>query len=447
MKKNLLLLLAIIATAISCSDDHRSEILKVYNWGDYIDESLIPEFESWYEQQTGEKVKIVYQTFDINETMLSKIEKGKEDYDVVCPSDYIIERMLRNDLILPVSRDFTANFKTASGKDTTVVTPNYIDGNIAPFIKDAFNKIDGGSKRALSYAVPYMWGTTGYLYNPKYVTKEEASTWDAMKNEKFNGHIFLKDAPRDVYAQVLIYLNRDKIASGEVDMDDLMLDSSDESIAAVESYLSDMKDRIAGWEADFGKEMMAQEKGWLNLTWSGDAVFAMENAAESNIVLDYEVPSEGATIWFDGWVVPKYAKNIKAAEYFINFMCRPDNAIKNMDFIGYVSAVGTPEILEAMSSEDDYPETVDVSYFFSPEDTAAHLNPVQYPDLSVVQRCTLEHDWGDDTAKLLAMWSRLKGNDMSNWTIIVIATLVIAAAGVSIKYANSRRRRSSRKRR
>lgn len=447
MKKKLLMLLALVFVAISCSDDHRSEMLKVYNWGDYIDEDLIGEFEEWYENQTGEKVKVVYQTFDINETMLSKIEKGKEDYDVVCPSDYIIERMLHNDLLLPIDRDFLSTYTTSSGNDTTVVTPNYIDGNIAPFIKDCFNKINGGSKRAIEYAVPYMWGTTGYLYNPKYVTREEASSWNAMKNDKFIGHIFLKDAPRDVYAQVLIYLNRERLAKGEVTLDELMLDSSDESIAAVENYLADMKDRIAGWEADFGKEMMAQEKGWINLTWSGDAVFAMENAAESNIELAYEVPSEGATIWFDGWVIPKYAKNVKAAKYFINYLCRPDNAIRNMDYIGYVSAIGTDEVLEAMSSEDDYPETVDVSYFFSPEDTAAHLDPVQYPDFSVVQRCTLEHDWGEDTAKLISMWSRLKGNDMSSWTIFVIAAIILVAALASINYAMRKKRRSSRKRR
>lgn len=431
MKRILLLIAAVMVAAVSCSQGNRSEILKVYNWGDYIDEDLLGEFENWYEEQTGEKVKVIYQTFDINETMLSKIEKGKEDYDVVCPSDYIIERMIQNDLLLPIDRDFGT-------------TPNYIDDNLAPFIKEFFGKFNCGEKSALDYAVAYMWGTTGYLYNPKYVTREDVKSWNAMKDERFNGHIFLKDAPRDVYAQVLIYLNRDRIAAGEVTLDELMLDSSDESIAAVEEYLSDMKDRIAGWEADFGKEMMAQEKGWLNLTWSGDAVFAMESASEFGIKLEYEVPQEGATVWFDGWVIPKYAKNVKAAKYFINYMCIPENAVRNMDVIGYVSAIGTPEILEKMSSEEDFPETVDVSYFFSAADTAAHLDPVQYPDRSVIERCTLEHDWGDDTAKLLAMWSRLKGNQMSTWTICVIAAIVLAVAGASINVASRRRRRTKR---
>ena len=119
MKKILGFVLAAITLA-ACSSD-REHILKIYNWADYIDEDLIGEFEQWYREQTGESVKIVYQTFDINETMLSKIEKGEEDYDAVCPSDYIIERMLRKDLLLPIDKNFGE-------------TPNYIDGSLSPYI-------------------------------------------------------------------------------------------------------------------------------------------------------------------------------------------------------------------------------------------------------------------------------------------------------------------------
>ena len=135
-----------------CSED-RDHILKVYNWGDYIDEELIDEFEVWYEEQTGEPVEIIYQTFDINETMLSKIELGHEDYDVVCPSDYIIERMLANDLLLPLERDFGE-------------TPDYT-GNMAPFIYDKLAEVQGNGKNANAYCVGYMWGTVGLIYNPK----------------------------------------------------------------------------------------------------------------------------------------------------------------------------------------------------------------------------------------------------------------------------------------
>ena len=122
--KRLFIILAAAVMLLSCSED-RNHILKVYNWADYIDEDLLDEFEDWYLEQTGEKVEIIYQTFDINETMLSKIELGHEDYDVVCPSDYIIERMLRSDLLLPINKNFGE-------------TPNYLE-NIAPYIVEQFN--------------------------------------------------------------------------------------------------------------------------------------------------------------------------------------------------------------------------------------------------------------------------------------------------------------------
>ena len=299
---------AIMAAALmlcACSED-RSHILKVYNWADYIDEALLGEFEQWYEEQTGEPVKVIYQTFDINETMLSKIELGHEDYDVVCPSDYIIERMLSSDLLLPMDKNFGD-------------TPDYTV-NVAPFITSCFDMIEGHGKNANDYSVAYMWGTTGIIYNPKYVTDEEASSWEVLRNPKFAGKILMKDAFRDVYTSMLIAINKDKIASGEKDINTISYDSSDESIAAVEAYLNSFKDAVAGWEADFGKEQMTKERAWINLSWSGDAQWAIEEAAEMGVELRYAVPKEGSTMWFDGWVIPKYAKNVKAASYFINYM-------------------------------------------------------------------------------------------------------------------------------
>ncbi|MCQ2143356.1 MAG: ABC transporter substrate-binding protein [Bacteroidales bacterium] len=421
---------SMIFAAASCSSD-RSEILKVYNWGDYIDESLLPEFEEWYFEQTGEKVKVVYQTFDINETMLSKIEKGQEDYDVVCPSDYIIERMLRADLLLPIDRDFGD-------------TPNYIDDNIAPFIKDCFDKIDGSGKNANDYSVGYMWGTTGILFNAKYVDPDDARTWDIIRNPKYAGKIFIKDASRDVYSPVLIYLRQDEIKAGETTLDELMYDSSDESIAEVENYMKQVKPFVLGWEADFGKEQMTQERGWVNFTWSGDASWAVEEAAEVGVDLRYTVPDEGSNVWFDGWVIPKYACNVKAAKYFINFLCKPENAIRNMDVIGYVSAIGSPEVLEEMTDEDFEPE--DASYFFGPFATAVCLNPVFYPDQSVIDRCAMMHDGGDESAKLIARWSRVKGDNASSMTVVVIAVFVVALLGFAIYKKAGSRRRHSRKR-
>ena len=377
MRRVFLFIIAIFTLTlnISCSrDESRKSILKVYNWADYIDEELLGEFEEWYKEQTGEDVTVIYQLFDINEIMLAKIERGKEDFDVVCPSEYIIERMLENDLLLPIDKNFG-------------FTPNYIE-NISPYIKDVFSRIDGNGKNANDYAVGYMWGTTGFLYNTKYVSREEVSSWSALWNPKFNKKLLVKDAFRDVYSPLLIYANHDKIVSGEVKMDDLMHDSSDESIAVVEALLKKAKPYIAGWEADFGKEIMTKEKAWLNLSWSGDAVWAIEEASDVGVELDYVVPDEGSIVWFDGWVIPKYAKNTKAASYFINFMCMPENAIRNMDASGYVSVIASDEVKEYMSEaavESGYEEPQDLSYFFGENADSVVINPALYPDRSVIE--------------------------------------------------------------
>ncbi len=428
------LCLALLVLAGCGVDDSRKKILKVYNWADYIDEELLSEFEEWYFEQTGEEVEVVYQLFDINEIMLAKIERGKEDFDVACPSEYIIERMLRNDLLLPINKDFGS-------------TPNYL-GNVSPYIHDVFSKIDGSGKDANDYAVGYMWGTTGFLYNPKYVTREEVSSWSALWNPKFSKKLLIKDAFRDVYCPLLIYAKQEELASGEVTLDSLMYDSSDESIALVEGLLKRAKPYVAGWEADFGKEIMTKEKAWLNLSWSGDAVWAIDEAEAVGVELDYVVPDEGSIVWFDGWVIPKYAKNPKAAAYFINFMCKPENAIRNMEEIGYVSVIGTPEVMEYMSEsavEAGFEEPLDVRYFFGEGADSVVVNPALYPDKSVIDRCAMMHDSGPRTAALLEMWSRVKGDNLNNGMVIFI--LVVFGVLLVVGIARKVRRRHQRQRR
>ena len=423
--KKILFILSLSLMLLGCSSSvDRSQILKVYNWADYIDEDLIEEFEDWYEECTGEKVDIIYQTFDINETMLSKIELGHEDYDVVCPSDYIIERMLRNDLLLPLDKDF--------GDD-----PNYLD-NIAPYIEQKFNEIDGKGKNANDYAVAYMWGTVGLIYNPKYVSSEEAQSWKVLQNPAYRGKILMKDAFRDVYTALAIGLNREAIDAGEKDMNELAFDTSAEAIAQVETFLDSFKESVCGWEADFGKEQMTKELAWMNLSWSGDAQWAIDEAAEVGMELEYTVPSEGSAVWFDGWVIPKYAKNVKAARYFINFMCKPENAIRNMDMTGYVSAIGGAEVLESMTDEEY--DAIDVSYFFGEEADSICINPIMYPDKETIDKCGVMHD--TDTEALLKMWSRVKGDNASAWTYILIFLVFSGLiTAVIIKYTRKRYRR------
>ena len=209
--------------------------------------------------------------------------------------------------------------------------------------------------------------------------------------------------------------------------------------------MKQVKPLVAGWEADFGKDQMTRERGWISLNWSGDAVWAIEEAAEVGLELKYIVPQEGSNVWFDGWVIPKYAVNVKAATYFIDFMCRPDIAIRNMDVTGYVSANGDISVLESQVDEELDP--IDVSYFFPGADSVC-VDPVLYPDKATIELCALEHDLGDDTAKLIEMWSRVKGENANVGTIIVVvlALVALAALGIWSKTKKARRRSASRKR-
>ena len=418
-----------ISLQVFAKDDDRNQILKVYNWADYIDEDLITEFEEWYKQQTGEDVEVIYQTFDINEVMLTKIEKGHEDYDVVCPSEYIIERMLRNNLLQPISKDFGS-------------TPDYTK-NVSPYAKEQFAKMSN-SVNTNDYAVGYMWGTTGVMYNTAMVTKEEASTWGILWDPKYESKILMKDAVRDVYGSIMMYVRQNEIKSGKVSRSTVMNDGSDDALKLFEDTMIAAKNNIAGWEVDFGKERMVQGKAWVNVTWSGDAMWAMDEVGDA-VDLDYVVPEEGSNVWFDGWVIPKYAKNTKAASYFINYMCIPENAIRNMEEIGYVSVIATPEIMDYIT-DDELEETIDLTYFFGEDADSVKASPILYPDAKVIERCALMHDCGDRTEAMLDMWSRIKGDSLNmGMLLIVAATVVIIVVLVIInimKKSKSKKKKS-----
>ena len=431
---------ALLACPVFTQAADRAHTLKVYNWADYIDmENVLNTFPAWYEEQTGEKVDIIYQTFDINESMLTEIEIGHEDYDVICPSEYIIERMLRQGLLLPIRKEFGN-------------TPDYTK-LVAPFAQRMFQQMVNeelmDDMLASDYTVGYMWGTTGILYNPAFVDEADIRSLGGLLNPKFKDKVFMKDAFRDVYSVVVLYVYRDEIARGEVSREDLVGNVNEERIARVEAFLQELKNNVAGWEVDFGKEEMAKGKSWLNLSWSGDAQWAIDEAAEVGVTLKYRVPDEGSNVWFDGWCIPKYAQNVKAASYFINYMCKPENAIHNMEEIGYVSVIASPEILAWADNEEENAEAVDLSYFFGPEATAVHANQVFYPDRSVIDRCALMHDCDTQTGVMLDMWNRVKGDNLGGgmmlFVCIVIVVLIAFFVLLTVNRNKQKRLRSRRR--
>lgn len=431
-----LICIATLMSLTACrNQEKRDEILKVYNWADYIDEDVLASFPDWYEKQTGKKIRVIYQTFDINEVMLTKIERGHEDYDAVCPSEYIIERMLRKDLLLPIDTCFGA-------------TPNYI-GNVSPYITRQIDATSNSGRTAHNYAVPYMWGTCGILYNKAHVPRDDARTWGTLWNKRYRGKLLMKDSYRDSYGTALIWANRHNLAQGKVTVPQLMNDYSPQAIKTVEREMKAMKPNIEGWEADFGKETMTKGKAWLNMTWSGDAAWAIEEAERVGVELGYEVPREGSNVWFDGWVIPRYSRNPKAAALFINYLCQADVALANMETTGYVSSVAGDKILEAMSDTAAFPEETNLAYFFGESGRKAHLNPIMYPDSSVVARCAMIHDAGEHTADVLDMWSKVKGDNLGGGLAIFLLSVTAAlTAFVAIKkYKLHKHRKLSRKHR
>jgi spermidine/putrescine transport system substrate-binding protein len=399
----------------SCKEDEesRKKILKIYNWADYIDEDLLTEFPVWYKEQTGEDVRIVYQVFDMAEVMYTKIALGKEDFDLVCPTQYIIERMLKYDMLLPIDRNFGE-------------TDDYL-GNISPFLLDRMDAFSVPGKKAVDYMVPYMWGTSGILYNTELIPTEEVQTWACFWNPKNKGKILMKDHYWDVYNMAAIWGFYPDIASGKRSRYDVSNDHTADDIAMVEKQLKLLQPNLAGWEADFGKEMMTKGEAWMNYAWSGDAVWAIEEAAGVGVSLDYVVPREGSNIWFDGWVIPKNARNVKAASYFLNYLCQPEITLRNMDVSGYTSAVATPEIFEAQI-DSTLDETVNLSYFFGPGNDSLKVNGIQYPDSSVVERCVLLHDFLDKNDIVLEMWSRARGDSLNKGMIFMIIGFIILLA-------------------
>lgn len=435
MKKvNFFLVLALVAVLgfqtsyVTAAD--REHTLKVYNWQDYIDmDNVLNKFPEWYKEQTGEEVVVSYQTFDINESMLTQIEIGHEDYDVICPSEYIIERMLRNNLLLKIDKNFGS-------------TPDYTK-LVAPFAIDKFQQMAPDTNTIVSdYTVGYMWGTTGILYNAALVDGNDVKSWGCLQNPDFKDRILMKDAFRDVYSVIVLYCYKDEIAAGTETKEDLVANVTPERMQRVEEFLTSMKDNIAGWEVDFGKEEMTKGKTWMDVLWSGDAQWAIEEAAEMGVDLKYIIPEEGSNVWFDGWCIPKYAQNTKAASYFINFMCMPENAILNMEEIGYVSVIADSTIMD-WANDDEIEQTADLTYFFGEGAEAVHANQVFYPDKSIIDRCALMHDCDEQTEAMLAMWNRVKGDNLNSTMVIVIIVILLAVIAFAIIHMmNNRRQRA-----
>ena len=476
---------SLILPLAGCASEEE-EVLRVYNWEDYISTptesedgsseddyvDLIAKFEEEYEAQTGKPIRVEYSTFGTNENMYNELKINPGAYDLVCPSDYMIMKMIAEDMVEPFSDEFLQDSNYAK--------------YASPYISDLFEK-NGWTR----YAVPYMWGTMGYVYNPALseTVEEDLSSWAGLWEDIYASVATIKDSVRDSYFLGVAYVYRDELMQlkqeyGEPTLGDenyeeynakvteIMNRTDEQTIEKTKEALLELKKHLYGFEVDSGKQDMVVGRISINFAWSGDAVYTMDDAEpytdedgvyHDGIYLNYIVPEECSNIWFDGWVMPKGAQNTAAAEAFVDFLSSPENAVANMNYIGYTSSIAGDAVFEEMvdwyseGEEGDTDENgdplvpYDLNYFFNgtsdgayedgdfiiyvSQESAKRQICAQYPTEEVIARSAIMQHFDDDTnAAVNEMWEEVKGLPIPLWAYIVIAAIAAAAAVIGLSY-------------
>ncbi len=392
----------------------RQQILKVYNWDEYIGVGVVEKFEKWYKEVTGNTIKVEYVTYDYPEDCFNQMLEGEIDADVFCPPEYLVERMMKNKFLNPIDTSFIEKG-----------IPNWMNGT-SPFIDGLLQLIaETQGITAKYYTVGYLWGNTGVLINTKHVKPEDVYSWGFLLDSKYRGRVIMKDSFSDLYNILINYAFFKEIEAGITNRNLLATYLTNRNIAIVEDLLERARPQMKSFDVDDDKRLMADGSNWMSVTWNGDAKWAIDEA-KNDVNLQYVVPKEGSDCWMDCWVIPACSKNIEAASYWINFVCRPDIALLCMDETGYSSAIATPDILKTITN-DSIKETIDLSYFFGPEATAVHVDSVMYPDKSTIDRCSFLRDSGDRQEVIREIWEKIKNQSVTNyWHVGIAACLVLA---------------------
>lgn len=319
----------------------------VYNWGEYMD----PEVITMFEAETG--IDVIYEEYETNEIMYPKIKSGAIAYDVVCPSDYMIQRMRENDLLAEINYDNVPNIK-----------------NIGKTYLEKSREFDPDNR----YSVPYCWGTVGILYN-KTMVDEPIDSWSVLWDPKYKDNILMQDSVRDAFAVALKELG-------------YSLNSSDlDELTEAKDLLIQQKPLVQAYVIDQVRDKMIGNEAALGVIYSGEAIYTKTE----NPDLEYVVPKEGSNMWIDSWVIPKNAEHKENAEAFINFLCRPDIALMNFNYITY----STPNTEARKMIEDD----------------EIRNSPVAFPDESVLSRCETFRYLGDKVDQTYnELWNKVKSN-------------------------------------
>ncbi len=360
--------------------------INVYNWGMYIadgsDDSL--DINKAFEEATG--IKVNYTTYESNEAMFAKLKTGGSSYDVIIPSDYMIARLIQEDMLAPL--DF-ANI------------PNY------GYIDSAFR--DQAYDPANRYSVPYTWGTVGLIYNTKYVT-EEVTSWDVMWNEAYKGEILMFDNPRDSFAIAQFLLGHD-------------INTEEEAQLQTEAdLLKTQKPLVQSYVMDQIFDAMEAEEAWIGAYYAGDYLLM----AETNPDLSFCFPEEGFNMFIDAMCIPKDAANKEAAEAYINFLCDPEISGQNMEYLGYSTPISAAKA-------------------FMDPDLAS--NEIAYPSEAVLARADSFRNLSPETTELMeTLWLDVKAEG-SNLTLIIVGAVVVIglAGGLLVMNQSKKKKMAARK--
>ena len=330
--------------------------LYVYNWGEYIDEDVISQFED----ETG--ITVVYDLFETNEEMYPVIEAGAVNYDVVCPSDYMIQKMRENDLLAELNFDNIPNIAQ--------IDPAYMEMSQA---FDPENK----------YSVPYCWGTVGILYNTRLLDElgvPAPTKWADLWDERLSGEILMQDSVRDAF---MVALKKDGYS---------MNSESKDEIEQAKQELIDQKPLVQAYVIDQVRDKMIGGEAAVGVIYSGEMLYIQDEVASLGLDydLEYVIPEEGTNLWLDSWVIPKNAKNKENAEKWIDFMCRPEIAKANFEYITYPTPnKGAFELLD----ED------------------MQNNKAVFPDIDSLKDSEVYKYLGDDTDAIYnELWKEVKAN-------------------------------------
>lgn len=528
------MLLCVLALYAACEPIQENvDELVVYNWADYIYD-YEDDFKAYYKSLTGRDIKVTYVTFDTNETMLTKILNGDSIVDVMCPSEYAIQKLLEQDMLLEMNYFGEAeDYIDTSSLNGYVHNSGNVDAQFVQKIDEVFGSVqvngaDGAKTVKMSdYFVPYMYGTLGILYNKVYF--EELGIYDRATLNKANwgilfnddgsgnmlsdgltGRIYMKDSIRDSYAATVFYMLERGMLDGltvtdknsanygklytELSMGDMINTVDDQLIELCGNVLKTQKDQLYGYEVDFGKNELIQGIAYVDLAWSGDALYAVEESWDDDYIdpmleydegesggytLGYYVPHDSGNIWFDGWVIPKTCpdSHLQAAKIFINFLNELYVAANNMMEIGYTSAVDgekvkndaecreilaqgyyvygedweiTDEDGNVLSQEDcDYASWQEFEdYFFNNFDPIDDSN-WRYPFEIMagneynrgIEELGVMRDFGANNYKVSTMWEDVRSTGITAWALLgwtVLAAAVIVGVTALVVWLQRR---------